>query len=521
MTKTNPRLSEESLANVSISSQSETSADYAGQKVVVWDDKQPRLQMVNRVISCCGAKSDCREGIADLAALQPSQSSLIAVVALAGMSESPGSGIANLALERLCLLRRKGYRIVAYEDGAHDWPLGVQCQTLLSGANRLLDSAQPDFSHQLQMYLSQLLRAESQRIETENLTRREMRRLGLVGESELMLSVFGEVMRVSAMSDLSTLITGETGTGKELLARAIHQLDLKRRHGPFVAINCGAVNPGVAESELFGHRRGAFTGASADRRGLIRSAQGGVLFLDEVGELEAGLQTKLLRVLQEGRVLGVGDDLETSINVRIIAATNRNLKEMVCAGQFRADLFHRLNLLSIHVPPLRERSDDIRPLVEHFLHKHRALRPDIAPVIGSDFLAALTLIELPGNVRQLENVVRWVLVHKNDEMPLNLGDLPQEIWEQLIGRSKAFLPAVYSGNGQSLSQESHSDLHGQLMNLMSNNGWNLAQSLEYCERILVESALQISNGNQAQTARLLGLTPRSVYNKVHKHHLDQ
>ena len=198
-----------------------------------------------------------------------------------------------------------------------------------------------------------------------------MKRLGSVGESQAMMAVFHTVLRVSPLSDMPVLITGETGTGKELLAHAIHQLDPKRCHGPFIALNCSALSPGLAESELFGHRRGAFTGADRERKGLIRAAEGGVLFLDEIGELDDALQAKLLRVLQENRVLGIGDDQEVAVNVRIIAATNRNLDAMVQQRTFRADLFHRLNVLAIHIPPLRERPADLKPLIEHFLEKHQ------------------------------------------------------------------------------------------------------------------------------------------------------
>ena len=181
------------------------------------------------------------------------------------------------------------------------------------------------------------------------------------------------MIRISRVSDVPTYITGETGTGKELLAKAIHSLDAKRRSGPFVAVNCSAISPGLAESELFGHRRGAFTGADRDRKGLIRAAQGGVLFLDEIGDLDAALQTKLLRVLQENRVLAVGEERDVPIDVRVVAASNRNLLAMVANGTFRADLFYRFTVLTVHVPPLRERRADIPPLIAHFVQKYQDL----------------------------------------------------------------------------------------------------------------------------------------------------
>src|SRR6185436_10192490 len=156
-----------------------------------------------------------------------------------------------------------------------------------------------------------------------------------------------------------------------LLAKALSEMDPKRKQGPFVAVNCAAVQPTLLESEFFGHRRGSFTGAERDRKGLVRAAEGGVLFLDEISELEVGLQAKLLRVLQENRVLGVGEEREVAVSVRFIAATNRNLEQLVAEGKFRADLFHRLRVLLIHVPPLRDRPSELQLLVEHFLQKHR------------------------------------------------------------------------------------------------------------------------------------------------------
>jgi transcriptional regulator with PAS, ATPase and Fis domain len=308
------------------------------------------------------------------------------------------------------------------------------------------------------------------------------------------------------------------------MAHAVHQLDLKRRDGPFVAVNCSAISPSLAESELFGHRRGAFTGADRDRKGLIRSADGGVLFLDEIGELDDALQAKLLRVLQENRVLGVGEDREVSVSVRITAATNRDLYAMVQQGKFRADLFHRLHVLSIHIPPLRERPADLKPLIEHFLQKYQFLKPAEPLSVAPDFIDALTQLELPGNARQLENLVRWALVNKDDDTSLNLGDLPLEIWQQLSEQGKRPWGQSEAADDEQDTQKStletlRQDLPASIVNLLDLNGWNLSRSLQYCEKLLLEAALHKAHGNQSQTARLLGITPRSVYNKVHKYQL--
>ncbi|OLE52307.1 MAG: hypothetical protein AUG51_18835 [Acidobacteria bacterium 13_1_20CM_3_53_8] len=352
-----------------------------------------------------------------------------------------------------------------------------------------------------------------------------MGKMGIVGESQTIISVFRMVLRLSALSDTPTLITGETGTGKELLANAIRQLDPKRSDRPILVLNCGAISHGLAESELFGHRRGAFTGADRDRKGLFRAAQGGILFLDEIGELDASLQTKLLRVIQENRILGVGEEQEIPVNVRIIAATNRSLEEMVMQGKFREDLFHRLSALSVHIPPLRERPADMQPLIHHFLKKccsNESVEPRAADL---DFIEALTHIKLPGNVRQLENLVRRALVNKIDNSPLTLSDLPPEVWQELSEQEEKGAPLASDAesettNSVNLIQSSQPDLHSTLSNLLNDNGWSLSQSLNYCEKLLVESALLLSNGNQSQTARLLGITSRSVYNKLRKHHLN-
>jgi transcriptional regulator with PAS, ATPase and Fis domain len=268
-----------------------------------------------------------------------------------------------------------------------------------------------------------------------------------------------------------------------------------------VAVNCGAISPALAESELFGHRKGAFTGAQGDRKGLVRSAEGGVLFLDEISEMELPLQAKLLRVLQDNRVLGVGDDEEVGVDVRVLAASNRDLEEMVRQQKFRADLFHRVNVLSVRLPSLRERPDDMLPLLRHFLRKHG---PERAEPVGveREVLDALTQVSLPGNVRELENLVRGALIHKQDDAPLRLSDLPAAVWRQLadVGTTP---PSESIGSVEAPAGRS----------------FNLAGALQVFEKRLIEAALSSAHGNQTETARLLGITPRSVYNKLRKYQL--
>jgi two-component system response regulator HydG len=249
-----------------------------------------------------------------------------------------------------------------------------------------------------------------------------------------------------------------------------------------------------------------------------------VLFLDEIGELPVPLQAKLLRVLQESRVLPVGEDREAPVSVRIIAATNRDLPAMIRQGLFREDLFHRLNVLAMHIPPLRERPADVGPMIEHFLGKHRALNPTASPSAGPAFVEALTRVALPGNIRQLENLVRHVLVNKEDDQPLTLSDLPSDVWRQLAEETPASSggptggvagPGVPAG----LPAPADPALPFPLVGVLEAHEWNLSRSLRFCERLLLEASLRAARGNQTHAARLLGITPRSVYNKIRKHNL--
>jgi transcriptional regulator with PAS, ATPase and Fis domain len=488
--------------------------------VIVWDGQNSRFQIVQGVIAECAARSRRIRSLLPTVEVETASRCGIALVGLGGR---PGQADSDLSVIRA--LKQQDLKIICYDDGAHAWPLGEQCQPLLAGSLRLLDSARADFAQELRALLEQLLQAETSRRSEEKKIRAVMKELGIVGESQAMISIFRWVLRVGVLSDLPVLITGETGTGKQILANAISRLDPKRRSGPFVALNCGAIAANLAESELFGHRRGAFTGADRHRKGLVRSAHGGILFLDEIGELDDGLQTKLLRMLQEKSVLGVGEDQETPVDVRVIAATNRDLDQMVQQRKFRADLFHRLNVLSIRIPPLAQRPADVKPLIEHFLDKYRYMKPGSTLSAAADFLDALVQAGLPGNVRQLENMVRQVLVNKEDDSPLSLSDLPIEIWQQLSKGANNHGDGSPSGNGtkhhaQSPAEILPQDLPSHLAKMLDTNGWHLSRSLKWCERFFLEAALRKASGNQSQTARLLGITPRSVYNKLRKHNLS-
>jgi transcriptional regulator with GAF, ATPase, and Fis domain len=375
--------------------------------VILWDQQPGRRARIHRLVDALGARAiEVRD------VQQITSSSACSVAVVASGNEPNGAGMCAIRA-----LKREGFEVVAYEDSSESWSLRLRCLSLLAGAARLLDSSAANFDRRIQDALREMLSIAARHHGEAQQIVSVMRDLGMVGRSTAMMQVFRSVIRFSALSDLPVLIAGETGTGKEGLARALHQLDPKRKAGPFVAVNCGAIAASLAESEFFGHRRGAFTGADRERKGLIRAAEGGVLFLDEIGELDVSLQAKLLRVLQESRVLGVGEDRDIAVNIRVVAATNRDLNQMGQQSRFRADLFHRLNVLSIRVPAMRERKDDLAPLTHYFLEKYRSLCGGAAPEVGADFLQALRQVALPGNVRQLENIIRQALVRRRTETP--------------------------------------------------------------------------------------------------------
>jgi two-component system NtrC family response regulator len=480
--------------------------------VVLHDGNAARREVINEVITSCGGKAVVVEKVSELEDLECVGG--LAVVAL-GRNSLPD----ELSLSVIQALKARQFSIISYEDNVFSWPIGLRCRALLNGTLLLLDSAAITFIANLQTAFTRVLQTKNERHIEELQIKEQITRLGVVGASAQMLAVFRSVIRFAALSDFPVLISGETGTGKEVIASSLYRLDGKRSKGPFVIANCSAINSGLAESELFGHRRGSFTGADADRKGLFRSAEGGVLFLDEIGELSQSIQAKLLRVLQEGRVLPVGYDREVAIDVRVIAATNKNLSLMVRDGSFREDLYHRLSVLTIHVPPLRERREDLQPLIDHFLKKYSSLNQCSTGAVSADFLEALRRMKLSGNVRQLENIVRRALLNAAGKTSLSLNDLTTAELEQLadgnLGRNT--VSGVVANAQDPLMPPSNSQ--AGFSRILDLNDWNLSKSLDYCERALLECGLRLTHGNQSQTARLMGITPRSVYNKLQKHKL--
>src|SRR5947207_9730593 len=270
---------------------------------------------------------------------------------------------------------------------------------------------------------------ERKRLQDENrVLRRQLIKAGpfdgFVGRSPRMLAIF-ETIRKTADSASTVMVTGESGTGKELVARAIHEASGRRR-GPFVSVNCGAVPEALMEAELFGHVRGAFTGAVAASEGLFAAANGGTLFLDEITEIAPALQVKLLRAVQERRVRRIGDVRDVAVDVRLIAASNRDLARAVADGVLREDLFYRLNVIPIHLPPLRERREDIPHLVSHFIEKVGAAQGKTIRGVTPDAMAVLEAHHWPGNIRQLENVVERAMV-LGGESVIDVDALPPDL----------------------------------------------------------------------------------------------
>lgn len=343
--------------------------------------------------------------------------------------------------------------------------------------------------------------------------------VGIVGRSEGMQNVFKLIGQL-ASSDATALITGESGTGKELVARAIYHHS-KRSHQPFMAINCAAIPENLLESELFGHEKGAFTGAASQRIGKFEQCHRGTIFLDEIGDMTSTTQTKILRVLQSGTFERVGGNEQVQVDVRVIAATNKPLEKAVAAREFREDLFYRLNVVRIQIPPLRERREDIPLLVDYFLRKIAQTQGHSPKSIATEVVQALERYHWPGNVRELENVIRRAMVVAKGEAIL-LGDLPAEI---------VSYPAPASGSS---SVGTIPETTIQPNAVEANDLPRLARALfdwarrdsklkiiPAVERELIIRALAETKGNQVQAAKLLGITRATLRKRVEKFKIKQ
>ena len=308
----------------------------------------------------------------------------------------------------------------------------------------------------------------------------------LIGESPKIREVLSLIDRV-AKTDSTVLITGESGTGKELVARTLH-FKSPRAKGPFVAINCGAIPHELLESELFGYVKGAFTGAVRDKKGRLEVANGGTVFLDEISEMSPALQVKLLRVLQEREFEPIGSTRSIKVDIRVVAATNKNLEELVKKGRFRHDLYWRLNVVPIHLPPLRERKEDIPLLISHFLQIYNDRYNGKVSGFSKSAMELLLNYDWPGNIRELENLVQRLVVLKGEGIILP-EDLPEKI----------------RGNGH---------LHSSLR--LDGERLNLNEAVTNLERYLITEALRRANGVKSKAAKLLGIKRTTLLHKMKK-----
>jgi two-component system response regulator AtoC len=327
----------------------------------------------------------------------------------------------------------------------------------------------------------ELLRRENRALREE--IRKENKFEDILAKSPSMQEIFRTIAKIAEYKT-TVLVTGESGVGKELVARAIHQRS-SRRTGPFIPVNCGAIPENLLESELFGHKKGAFTDAVADRRGLFEEADGGTLFLDEIGELPLGLQVKLLRVLEDEKIRRLGEARDIKVDVRIVAATHRDLMAETRAGRFREDLFYRLNVLPIHVPPLRDRREDIPLLIEHFLIRNNARLGTHIRGLDSESRRLLYEYTWPGNVRELENTIERAMVLAEGDQ-LVAADLPERV------------------------REARDPVQMQL----SSGELSVKKTMRVIEEILIRRALQKTKGNRTRAAEILEISHRALLYKI-------
>lgn len=326
---------------------------------------------------------------------------------------------------------------------------------------------------------------------------REFDRLGFITSSTSMVPLLRRAHKAALVSDITVLLEGETGTGKQVLAQGIHQLDRKRNSFSFVTVHCSTINEALAESELFGHQRGAFSGAVSERRGLFQTAQRGTLFLDDVNDLPFHLQPKLLDVIQRGTVRPVGSDRETAVDVRIIAACNQPLEPLVREGRFRADLYHRLNVVKLTLPPLRQRGPDLESLILALARRHDDLYGPIEK-IEPELLRFLESRSFPGNVRELENAVQRMLFLKNGGRSLELADWVPETAAELAASDGDPLAEAASAAWKAISQR----------------GVSYAQALQEIEKRVLEAAISMSGSTRREIAQRLQTSERTLYHKI-------
>ena len=393
--------------------------------------------------------------------------------------------------------------IKAMENGAYDYVTKpFEIDDLLATLRRVFEHA--DMSNEVSALRLELGKSAAERER-------------IVGSSKPMLEVYKLIGKV-APSEATVLITGESGTGKELIAEALHRASKRNPH-PLVKVSCAALPETLLETELFGHEKGSFTGAMALRKGRFETANKGTIFLDEIGEMTLGTQTKLLRILQEREFERIGSNTPIQIDIRVIVATNRNLAEEVDKGRFREDLYYRLNVIHIHMPPLRDRKEDIPPLVEHFLIKYRHSPGAIPTAVTEEAMKKLVEYDWPGNVRELENWIERAVVLSRGN-PITVEHLP------FGDRREAADRARMAGRRSRLdSEEDDADeAAGAAAASRSNgggDGGSFKDRIAALERQLIKEALDRADGNRTKAAEELGIYRRLLYAKIKEYGLGE
>lgn len=449
-------------------------AQYDG-KILMIDDEQALLKLSSSILRREGfaveTRSDAREA---LSLLQDESFDII----LLDLRMPEMSGLDFLRHFNVRARPEEVLILTAHAD------VQSAVETVKLGAYGYL--AKPFNAEEILNHISKIRELQKLRAENERLRQAQGAGLGMVGETEPMRHIYRMVQDV-ATTPLPVLICGESGTGKELVAAAIHRAS-DRAARPFVRCNCAALNPGVLESELFGHVKGAFTSAVRDRKGRFMEANGGTLFLDEIGDMEVGLQTRLLRVLQEGEFEQVGSTQTHQVDVRVLSATNQNLDRAMASGKFREDLFYRLNAVTIEVPPLRQRKADIPLLCQAFIDKMSERLNTQVQRVGAQALARLESHDWPGNVRELENaILRAMALAKGEEIAL--ADLPANVTERIAEETP----------------EEEALFH---------------DAREQFEEQFIRNALAATRGNISQAAERIQLGRRNLQRKIKQFDID-
>ena len=445
----------------------------AQRRVLVVDDEESLRHLLKVILGRAGYEVLTATNGAEALEVLEREEDLSLVLCDVRMPKLDGLGF----LDRLGERRRRIHTVMMSAYGSNDLALEAMKKGAYDYVNKPF---KPD---EILLTLRKVEERERLALENQRLRARMAGRTldGMVGESRAMQEL-AQMVRKVARYPSTVLVTGESGSGKELLARSVHQLS-DRRDMPFVAVNCGAIPDNLLESELFGHVRGAFTGAVRERAGLFEQASGGTLLLDEVGEMPRELQVKLLRVLQEQVLRRVGGSKDIQVDARVVAATARDLQAEVAAGRFRDDLYYRLNVVHLRIPPLRERAEDVPLLARHFIEAFDERFEKRVRAIDPLAMRALMRFEWPGNVRQLENVMeRAVLLAEGDTV--ELSDLPEAVRE-----------------GQGAAPDEDDDL-------------SIKRRTAALERGLIERALERTGGNRTQAAKLLEISYKALVYKI-------